>query len=42
MDRLGFIITAIGVSLADSECLLVPLTIVAIGILIIWRASNAE
>ena len=39
MDKLGLTLIAVGTSLADSECLIVPISIVALGFCILWRGG---
>lgn len=39
MDKLGFALIAIGTCMADSECLIIPVSIVALGFYILWRGG---
>lgn len=44
-EKIGMTITAFGVMCADSRCLLIPVAIVAVGMLMVWigeRRSNNE
>lgn len=40
MNRLGFLITSIGVMSAESECLIYPFTLSIIGIFLIIRSEK--
>lgn len=42
MYKLGIVMIMLGLSMGDSECLLVPLVVLASGMLMVWRGSNAR
>lgn len=42
MDKLGFVIMAVGASLADSDCLLIPIVVTAIGLFLMLEGSDAR
>ena len=42
MGKVGFALIAIGVSLADSDLLIIPLAITGLGCYMIWRGGYVK